>query len=219
MAKILVIDDEKDILILIKNVLSKDDHIVITKDNANKLSMRDFIGYDLILLDVMMPDIHGFTLCKKIRDIVDCPILFLTAKAVENDIMYGLGIGGDDYITKPFGMGELRARVGAHLRREQREKHNFLVISGVRFNLLGKEVLVENRKIPLTKSEYVICEYLARNHGQVFSKDKIYEGAFGYEGESDSSVVAEHIKNIRAKLSVFNMNPIETVWGIGYKWR
>lgn len=219
MAKILVIDDEKDILILIKNVLSKDDHIVITKDNANKLSMRDFIGYDLILLDVMMPDIDGFTLCKKIRDIVDCPILFLTAKAMENDIMYGLGIGGDDYITKPFGMGELRARVGAHLRREQREKHNFLVISGVRFNLLGKEVLVENRKIPLTKSEYVICEYLARNHGQAFSKDKIYEGAFGYEGESDSSVVAEHIKNIRAKLSVFNMNPIETVWGIGYKWR
>ncbi|MFD3157893.1 response regulator transcription factor [Haloimpatiens sp. FM7330] len=219
MAKILVVDDEPDILILIKNVLSKDKHLVITKDSAKDLSIGDFTGYDLILLDVMMPDIDGFTLCEKIRDVVDCPILFLTAKTMENDIMFGLGVGADDYITKPFGMGELRARVAAHLRREQREKHSFLIVSGIKFNLSGKEVMVDDKKIPFTKSEYAICEYLAKNHGQVFSKEKIYEGVFGYEGESDSSAIAEHIKNIRAKLSVFDMSPIETVWGIGYKWR
>jgi two-component system, OmpR family, lantibiotic biosynthesis response regulator NisR/SpaR len=219
LAKILVIDDEKDILTLIKNVLSKDNHFVVTVDNAINLSSGDFIGYDLILLDVMMPDIDGFTLCKKIRDIVDCPIIFLTAKTMESDIMFGLGIGADDYITKPFSVGELKARVNAHIRREQRERHNFLVVSDIKFNLLSKEVFVDNKKIPFTKSEYAICEYLARNHGQVFSKENIYEGVFGYDGESNSSVIAEHIKNIRAKLAVFDVNPIETVWGIGYKWR
>ncbi|WP_416176168.1 response regulator transcription factor [Clostridium sp.] len=219
MAKILVIDDEEDILTLIKNVLSKDNHFVVTVDNAINLSSGDFIGYDLILLDVMMPDIDGFTLCKKIRDIVDCPIIFLTAKTMESDIMFGLGIGADDYITKPFSVGELKARVNAHIRREQRERHNFLVVSDIKFNLLSKEVFVDNKKIPFTKSEYAICEYLARNHGQVFSKENIYEGVFGYDGESNSSVIAEHIKNIRAKLAVFDVNPIETVWGIGYKWR
>jgi two-component system, OmpR family, lantibiotic biosynthesis response regulator NisR/SpaR len=219
LAKILVIDDEEDILTLIKNVLSKDNHFVVTVDNAINLSSGDFIGYDLILLDVMMPDIDGFTLCKKIRDIVDCPIIFLTAKTMESDIMFGLGIGADDYITKPFSVGELKARVNAHIRREQRERHNFLVVSDIKFNLLSKEVFVDNKKIPFTKSEYAICEYLARNHGQVFSKENIYEGVFGYDGESNSSVIAEHIKNIRAKLAVFDVNPIETVWGIGYKWR
>ncbi|MEG1254654.1 response regulator transcription factor [Clostridium sp.] len=219
MAKILVIDDEEDILILIKNVLLKDNHFVVTVDNAINLSSGDFIGYDLILLDVMMPGIDGFTLCEKIRDIVDCPILFLTAKTMESDITFGLGIGADDYITKPFGVGELRARITAHLRREQREKHSFLVVSDIKFNLSSKEVFLDNKKIPFTKSEYVICEYLARNHGQVFSKEKIYEEVFGYDGESDSSAIAEHIKNIRAKLSVFDVNPVETVWGIGYKWR
>lgn len=219
MAKILAIDDEVDILILIKNVLFKDNHLVTTMNKVKDNEINDFIGYDLILLDVMMPDIDGFTLCEKIRDIVDCPILFITAKTMENDITYGLGIGGDDYITKPFGMAELRARVNAHLRREHREKHNIFMASGVAFSLSGKEVKVDNEKVPLTKSEYAICEYLARNSGQVFSKERIYEGVFGYDGESDSSCIAEHIKNIRAKLAKFNVATIETVWGIGYKWR
>ncbi|GAA0179979.1 response regulator transcription factor [Clostridium sediminicola] len=219
MAKILVIDDEVDILILIKNVLLKDNHLVTTMCKVKDIEINDFIGYDLILLDVMMPDIDGFTLCEKIRDIVDCPILFITAKTMENDIMYGLGIGGDDYITKPFGVGELCARINAHLRREHREKHRVFVASGVTFNISAKEVNVDNKKVPFTKSEYAICEYLARNSGQVFSKERIYEGVFGYEGESDSSCIAEHIKNIRAKLAKFNMTTIETVWGIGYKWR
>lgn len=111
MAKILVIDDEPDILTLIKNILHKDNHLVTTVTNPEKISASEFSNFDLILLDVMMPGMDGFSVCKKIRDIVDCPIIFLTAKAMEIDIMYGLGLGADDYITKPFGMGELRARV------------------------------------------------------------------------------------------------------------
>ncbi|MBU3155726.1 response regulator transcription factor [Clostridium estertheticum] len=219
MAKILVIDDEPDILALIKNILHKDNHLVTTVVNPEKILTNEFSNFDLILLDVMMPGMDGFTFCKENRDIVDCPIIFLTAKNMEADIMYGLGLGADDYITKPFGMGELRARVNAYLRRENREKHSSLCISGVKFNLSGKEILVDDKKIPFTKSEYNICEFLARNKGQVFSKDKIYEGVYGYDGESDSSAITEHVKNIRAKLAVFNMLPIETVWGIGYKWK
>jgi len=218
MARILVIDDEPDILSLVKNILAKDNHEVITKADGKGISMNEYANYDIILLDVMMPEVDGFELCKQIRDVVDCPILFLTAKSLENDIMFGLGIGADDYITKPFGMGELRARVNAHLRRENREKRSVLCVSGVKFNLNGKEIIVEQEKVNLTKSEYLICEFLARNKGQVFSKEKIYDKVYGYDGESDSSTITEHIKNIRGKLGFFGISPIETVWGIGYKW-
>ena len=218
MAKILAIDDESDILALIKNSLKKDNHVVITAESAEEVDTDRIADYDLILLDVMMPETDGFTFCRKIRDIVGCPILFLTAKTMETDIMNGLGLGADDYITKPFGTGELRARVSAHLRREQRERHSILCASGARFDLSAKEVSVDNKVIPLTKSEYNICEFLVKNRGQVFSRDQIYEAVYGPGWESDPSTVAEHIKNIRAKLAVFDLSPISTVWGIGYKW-
>lgn len=149
---------------------------------------------------------------------VDCPIVFLTAKAVENDITYGLGLGADDYLLKPFRIPELRARVNAHLRREQRERHVCLSFERIKIDLSAKEILIDNDAISLTKSEYLICEYLARNKGQVFSREQIYEAVFGFDGESDNSTVATHIKNIRAKLCDYNVQPITTVWGIGYKW-
>lgn len=161
----------------------------------------------------------GFSFCEKIRTVVDCPILFLTAKVMETNIMNGLNLGGDDYITKPFGTGELRARVNAYLRREKREKHSILCASGARFDLSAKEVSVSSQVVPLTKSEYSICEFLAKNRGQVFSKDQIYEAVFGYDGESDLSTIAAHVKNLRAKLAVYDLSPITTVWGIGYKWQ
>lgn len=219
MTKILVIDDEQGILKLIKNCLERDNHIITTMDNPLDIDLNRLKEYDLILLDIMMPNIDGFTLCKKIRDLVDSPIIFLTAKNMENDIIYGLGIGADDYITKPFSIGELRARVDAHLRRERREKKNMLYISGLKFDLAGKEILVDDKKIPFTKSEYEICEFLAKNRGQVFSREQIYEKIYGFDGDSNSSTISEHIKNIRAKLKEFHIEPIETVWGIGYKWR
>lgn len=133
--------------------------------------------------------------------------------------MYGLGSGADDYITKPFGIGELRARVQAHLRREKREKTHAVQVSGVRFDLAGKQAEVEGSLISLTKSEYEISEYLAVNRGQVFSKEQLYEKIFGYDREGDVSAITEHVKNIRAKFAGCGLNPIETVWGIGYKWK
>lgn len=218
MSNILVIDDEEMILQLIKNGLQKDGHTVSVYSSAMQVSLDTLSHYDLIILDVMMPDIDGFSYCKKIRDLIDCPLLFLTAKTMENDITYGLGLGADDYLTKPFRIVELRARVNAHLRRENRERHNTLNFDRIKIDLSEKEIKIDNQIIVFTKSEYLICEYLARNKGQVFSKEQIYEAVFGFDGESDNSTISTHIKNIRAKFAKVNIQPIVTVWGIGYKW-
>lgn len=219
MARLLVIDDEKAILDLVKNSLEKDGHIVTVCESAADVTINTLKNYDLILLDIMMPDVDGFMFCKKIRGIVDCPILFLTAKVMETDIIYGLGIGADDYITKPFRIGELRARVTAHLRRERREHHNTLGFEQeIKFDLSSKELFMKGKKVDLTKSEYEICEYLARNRGQVFAREQIYEAVFGFDGNSDNSTIATHIKNIRSKLAGYGVTPINTVWGVGYRW-
>ena len=133
MADILAIDDEVGILNIIKSALEKAGHNVRMLDNPTIISDNEYLKYDLILLDVMMPEIDGFSLCRKIRNLVDCPILFLTAKNMEEDVVTGLSVGGDDYISKPFSIKELRARVEAHLRRERREKQNAFSISGIKF--------------------------------------------------------------------------------------
>ena len=218
MAKILAVDDDIAILDMIGNILSRDGHQVIKTGNPQKLNMEQLNQYDLILLDVMMPGIDGFQLCSKIREIVDCPILFLTAKTEENSLVNGLSLGADDYIFKPFGVMELRARVNAHLRREHREHTVRMVIGRICFNLSQKQMMIDGADIPLTKAEYEICQFLAKNRGQVFSKEQILENVFGYDSESSESTIITHIKNIRTKLSSYDYMPIKTVWGIGYKW-
>ncbi|MFP3153452.1 response regulator transcription factor [Lachnospiraceae bacterium ZAX-1] len=218
MAKILIADDESAILDIMKSGLEKDGHIISAFESVEKISTDKLSYYDLLLLDVMMPGTDGFAFCKQVRGIVNCPILFLTAKTQEQDIVYGLALGADDYITKPFRMAELRARVNAHLRREHREKHSVFCMGNARFDLLAKTLYIHETQMPLTKGEYAICEYMARHKGQVFSKEQIYESVFGFDAEGDSSTVAVHIKNIRAKLAKTKYQPIETVWGIGYKW-
>lgn len=218
MAAILMVDDERPILELVKNGLQKDGHFITACTSAAQVPLDRLNRYDLIILDIMMPDMDGFSYCDKIRSLVNCPILFLTAKTMENDITFGLGLGADDYLTKPFRIAELRARVNAHLRREHRERHTSLTFERIKIDLSAKELRVDDVAIPLTKSEYLICEYLAGNKGQVFSKEQIYEAVFGLEGDSDNATISTHIKNIRAKLSKLDIQPIATVWGIGYKW-
>ena len=218
MARILVVDDDEEILRLITLILKKSNHDVASVLSAQDVLDRGYSQFELILLDVMMPGIDGFELCKRIREQTAAPIIFLTAKSREDDIMYGLGIGADDYLVKPFGAGELRARVDAHLRREKREKKYALYFGDITLNLSGKEIAVKGEKLNFTKSEYLICEYLACNRGQVFTKENIYEKVYGFDGESDLSTITVHIKNIRQKFKIYGMAPIETVWGIGYKW-
>lgn len=219
MCRILAVDDDKGILVVIRKALEKEGYLVDTLDDPEKIDPERLSGYQLILLDVMMPGTDGFTVCRRIREQVDCPIIFVTAKTEEGDLITGFGLGADDYIRKPFGLGELRARVAAHLRRENREKKHRITLGDLEFSLQAKEIYCQGKQIPLTKSEYSICEYLALNRGQVFSKERIYEHVFGYDGESDSSTITEHIKNIRAKLQKVGVSPVETVWGIGYKWK
>lgn len=219
MTKILVVDDEEDMLILIKNIFKKRNYTVDIYENPLFVDESNLSSYNLIILDIMMPNIDGISFCKKIRDKVDCPIIFLTAKTMESDLVEGLASGGDDYITKPFGVDELLARVEAHLRREKREKHSSLMLDDIRIDLSSRQIYSKGKILPFTKSEYEICELLARRKGQVFSRDQIYEIIFGYDGKGDSSAISEHIKNIRSKFKKYDVMPIETVWGIGYKWK
>lgn len=217
--KILVIDDEIEICNLIKNALKNQNYEVTIKNNPIDINKEELINFDLILLDVMMPRIDGFTFCRENRDEIDCPIIFITAKTMEEDMLEGLSIGGDDYIKKPFSILELRARIEAHLRRENREKQHSLSSNGLKFNLKSKEIYFEDNKIPITKGEYKICEYLVKHKGQVFSLEQIFVEVYGFDKDSDNSCIREHIKNIRAKITKYIESPIETVWGVGYKWK
>ncbi|WFR56126.1 response regulator transcription factor [Anaerocolumna sp. AGMB13025] len=219
MSVILSVDDDIEIQKLIKKALESQQHTVITYFNSKDLDIKSFSRFDLIILDVMMPNIDGFTLCSMIREVTDCPILFLTARNNEADLITGLSLGADDYICKPFGIGELRARVEAHLRREYREKSNSFQISGLRFAINSKEVYWNNILLPFTKSEYGISEFLALHRGQVFSREQIYQAVFGFDKDSFDNVIVEHIKNIRNKLNVYGISVIDTVWGIGYRWK
>jgi len=165
--KILAVDDDKDIVELINNTLTSQGYRVDTALAVENVDMDKIGGYDLILLDVMLPGTDGFEFCKKIRSLTDCPIVFLTAKTEETDIISGLGYGADDYICKPFGIRSFIARIAAHLRRENRERHIVLVSKGLRFDLSEKIIACKEENIDLTKSEYEICEYLAKNKGRL----------------------------------------------------
>lgn len=219
MPKLLVVDDDLDMLALVRAALEKDGHQVDTETDASAVQPARCRMYDLLLLDVMMPGEDGFSLCSRIRAEVDCPILFLTARAEDAALVQGFGLGADDYIKKPFSIAELRARVNAHLRREVRQPTRTLNRGGVRFDMQAKEAVVCGHTLPLTKGEYAICEHMALHAGQVFTKEQLYEAVFGFDAEGDSSAIAEHIKNIRFKLKAEGVSPIETVWGVGYKWR
>ncbi|MBO0410952.1 response regulator transcription factor [Enterococcus hulanensis] len=219
MATIFAIDDDEKILAFIKTALLREGHQVETFTSTKAVTAEKAKFADLILLDVMMPEEDGFEYCQRMRNLVDCPILFVTAKTGESALIHGLGIGGDDYIRKPFSVSELRARVSAHLRRESRGHTHVLRIGNFSLDLAGKKLFHDSAEIFLTKSEYLICAHLLEAAGQVFSKAQLYEAVFGYAGSSDDSVIVEHIKNIRAKLKDYQEDPIETVWGIGYRWR
>lgn len=219
MAHILAVDDDADLCALLRRALERDGHQVETRLSGGAATDALCRWADCILLDVMMPGEDGFATCRRIRGLADCPILFLTAKTAEADVLKGLGLGGDDYLAKPFRVAELRARVAAHLRRQQRTPHSRMRRGGLEFDFTGRTLSFEGAVLRLTKSEYAICEHLAIHPGQPFTKEQIYEAAFGFDGTGDESAVTEHVKNIRAKLRGVGKEPIETVWGIGYKWK
>lgn len=220
--KILVVDDEADICRLLSDELTMEGYSVLCAKSAGEALEKIGEMPDLILLDVMMPGMDGYALCEKIRGQVSCPILFLTAKAEENDCIRGLRAGGDDYISKPFSMDELLERIGAHLRREQRQTKPRQVyrMGELTVDVPGARVEKQGRDIRLTKTEFAILEFLLLNRGQVFDKERIYEATRGFDGTADAAIVAEHVRRIRNKLgqSADGRDYIETVWGVGYRW-
>lgn len=222
MKKLLIVDDEEMLTELLADHFTTIGYLTFVANNA--LDALDLLTEqpDLILLDINMPDMDGFSLCKQIRNHVVCPIIFLTANITEQDKINGLGIGGDDYITKPFSLMELSARVEAHLRREQRNKMMPSILSsqGLIVNTSERKVYYNKEEIVFSKREFDLIEFLLSNANQVFEKETIYEKIWGFDAEGDSNVIKEHIRKIRAKLSKnTGKEYIETIWGMGYKWK
>ena len=222
MANILAVDDDRDLCTLLKTALERDGHTVETRCAGADVTAALCRWADCILLDIMMPGEDGFATCRRIRTLTEAPILFLTARTDEPSVLTGLGIGADDYLSKPFRLAELRARVNAHLRRQNRAPQHRLVRGGVCFDLAAKSAAVGGTQLPFTKSEYAICEFLALHAGPTVGKVQIYEAVFGYDGTADDTAITQHIKNIRAKLRTAGLaspeTVLKTVWGVGYLW-
>lgn len=219
--KILIIDDEEMILEMLKKCLEAEDFLVYTANSAKKALEQLSIAPDIILLDINMPEINGFELCQAIRDHITCPILFLTARVTEQDAINGFSVGGDDYITKPFHMDELLARIFAHIRREKRKNTaaNIKFDNELMIDYNSRMVFFQDHPLDFSNKEFEIIRLLSQNAGMVFDRETIYEKLWGYDGNGDSVVIKEHIRKIRNKLTNYtNKNYIETVWGVGYKW-
>ncbi|MDO4273112.1 MAG: response regulator transcription factor [Eubacteriales bacterium] len=218
---ILIVDDENDIVDMLKDYFQYNGYCVLTAGGGAEAVEKAGKRPDLILLDINMPDLDGLQVCAQIRNFVSCPILFLTARIEDSDKIKGFGMGGDDYIVKPFSLEELGARVAAHLRREQRQKtaHEVKFGPDLAIDYLERCLYVKGKAVALAKKEFDIIELLSQHAGQVFDKERIYERVWGYDSEGDSSVVAEHIRRIRMKLGKAGLDScVETVWGVGYKW-
>ncbi|MGL4662389.1 MAG: response regulator transcription factor [Culicoidibacterales bacterium] len=226
MYKILVIDDDEEILKLIKTILEmKNYEVSVRQEIMTPINIDEFKGYDLILLDVMLPYVNGKQVCKYIRHAIKEPIIFVSAKDTEDDIIEGLKLGGDDYITKPFSVKQLTAKVEAHLKRDERMKQANEVFKEVirellpiTFYLQEKEIFVKGVQIHLTRREYDILELLSSQPKKIFSKEDIYEHVYDDEADTLYRSISEYVYQIRNKFAPLNINPIKTVRGLGYKW-
>lgn len=221
MNKILIADDDAELVKMLRIFFELRKYTVITAADGTETLKKVEMKPDIILLDINMPRTDGIEVCRRIRDKVSCPILFLTAKADEQDRVNGLMSGGDDYILKPFSLKELDARIIAHLKREERHrgKRAYRFQGDLSIDYSAKTVQVRGQDIELTKLEYGIVEFLSMNPGLVYDKERIYEKVCGYDGEGDSRVITELIRRIRKKLQKYtDTEYIETVWGMGYRW-
>ena len=220
--RLLIADDDEELVKMLKSYLEIKGFEILTAGDGLEVLEKLSKNPDLILLDINLPRMDGIEVCRKIRNETACPILFLTARVEEQDRVNGLLSGGDDYITKPFSLKELEARITAHLKREERQKFrtSSRYENGLWIDYAGKEVRFEGKEIPLTRLEYEIVEFLSAHPGQVFDRERIYERVCGYDAEGDSRVVTELVRRIRKKFSVcLKEEVIETVWGSGYRWK
>lgn len=223
MAKILIVDDDKDISELVSLILKKeniDSDIINNPKDALNLLEKGAGEYNLILLDIMMPELSGTELCSKIRDKVDVPIVFLSAKKELIDKMLGYEIGGDDYITKPFDNTELIIKIKSHLRLNKRKSNTkygkIISVGDITLNEESFEVKKDGKLIELSTREFELLKYLMQNAGIALSKEQIFSSVWGYD-YGDIGTVAVNIKSLRNKLGDDNKYII-TIWGYGYKF-
>ena len=221
MERILIVDDENDIAELIKDILEDEGYKATIKNNGtDAIKEVKENDYDLILLDVMMPDISGTEVCANIRNITSSPIIFVTAKTQLSSKLVGFEVGADDYITKPFINEELVARVKAHLRRDKRvvntDSKSVIQIGEIKINKNSFEVWKNNEIVQLSTKEFELLSYLMENAGMVLSKEQIYQSVWK-NNYGDMGTVAVNIKSLRNKLDV-EEKYIKTIWGMGYKF-
>ena len=223
--KIFIVEDENRIARFLQMELEHEGFETETESNGSRAYERIIQGdFDLVLLDVMLPDMDGLTICKKVRELSDVPIIMLTARDDVNDKVQGLDIGADDYVTKPFAIPELFARMRVALRKRTAPEHSGetsngeeLKLKNLTMNIARHEVMVDDVLVELTKKEFDLLEYLIRNKRSVLTRDQILEQVWGYDYMGDTNVVDVYIRYLRAKLDdKFNEKYIHTMRGVGY---
>lgn len=227
--KILVVDDDKEILFSMSKLLEYDGfHVIQAKDGIEALEQFEKEKPDLIILDIMMPKLDGVAALMKIREVSHIPVIILSAKTQDHDKVYGLTMGADDYISKPYNPAELGARVKALLRRyrawsnskEETKKDNIIENGGLILDMDSKQILVDGVEKRLTATEYKIVKFFMNNLGKVYSAEELYEKVWNENADySVENTVMVHIRRIREKIEPDTKNPkyIKVVWGIGYK--
>jgi len=219
--KILLVEDEAKMRELIRIAFKKESFETYEAiDGKQALNMLKNIHFDIVILDIMLPEIDGWTVCREIRKVSDIPIIMLTARGEEFDKLFGFELGADDYIVKPFSPRELVARVKALLRRAENkniEISSIIDLGDISINTLSREVKVEDKAISLTNKEYELLLFLVTNQNVVFTREQLLLKVWGYDQYGDPRTVDTHIKRVREKLGN-KSSFIATVWGVGYKF-
>ncbi len=228
MSRILIIEDEEAIADLEKDYLELSDFEVEIKNNGDEGLEAALNGdYNLIVLDLMLPGRDGFEICKEIREKKNIPIIMVSAKKEDIDKIRGLGLGADDYITKPFSPSELVARVKAHLARYERltssqaEQNDIIEIRGIKIDKTARRVWIDGEEKAFTGKEFDLLTFLAEHPNHVYSKDELFREIWDMDSIGDIATVTVHIKKIREKIEYDSANPqyIETIWGVGYRFK
>ncbi|MCA0754125.1 response regulator transcription factor [Paenibacillus sp. N4] len=228
MKSILIIEDEKAIAELERDYLESHGYTVHIEGRGDTgLQKALGGGYDLIILDLMLPKVDGFEICRQIRQSINIPVLMVTAKKEDIDKIRGLGLGADDYMTKPFSPSELVARVKAHLARYERltseriERGDQIRIRGLCIDKPSRRVQIHEREAALTSKEYELLLLLASHPNRVFEKEELFERIWGLDSNGDAATVTVHIRRLREKIEHDPSKPqyIETVWGVGYRFK
>ena len=229
MSRVLIIEDELAIAELEKDYLELSDFEVVIEQNGNKGCERALEeDFDIFVLDLMLPDMDGFEICKRIREVKNTPILMVSAKKEDIDKIRGLGLGAHDYITKPFSPSELVARVKAHLARydrlvgsSQQTQSDLFEIRDIKIDKTARRVWVRGEETQFTTKEFELLTFLAEHPNHVFSKQELFKEIWDMDSVGDIATVTVHIKKIREKVELNTNKPqyIETIWGVGYRFK